>query len=437
MRIILHKPIEGVVELSKEQLEDINKTLKGKRPMSKSKYLLQFINDWINNVDKKRIVEETERDKINDDITDINNDLIQYITHFISKTTKVDKINDFFKKIFVWKEFPSNFCNLITFIKNYTFNISKVFPNIMATDFIQNGENSPLLNDIVHKYQGLSSNDLSSIKKVKNSYYQRFIKLNELINGDNDKLKSIIVLIMNRIQEDEYCNKIIELMNQTPIFSESRSKDCIFDNKTTKLLFSFYFLTIFSTYIEITYEVLEDVEENPSFKDNIKIFIIHLLINYMNMMDEDKKTNDFLYKNVFDKEFKFKEIEKGVMIERLQQMTNEARKADNNLKAHRLGIWGKGLSDKVFKYTAKVDIIDTAVLKKTKQVEEKMRQDELIRDVLMEQQNDDVEQYEDEHVVEDEDEVEHGDDDEYDLDDGNEYDEYDDGEEYNDRDRDE
>jgi hypothetical protein len=437
VRMILHEPMEGVRELTREQLEeDINQILKDKQPLTKSKYLLQFINHWINIVDKKSDIEDSERDKINDDITDIINELIQYINRFLSKTTKIDKtINDFFKKIFIWKDYSSNFCNSIIFIKNYIHNISKVFPNIMATDFLQNGENSPLLNDIVHKYQGLSSNDLSSIKKVNNAYYQRFIKLNELINGDNDKVKSIIVLIMNRMQEDEYCNKIIELMNQTPIFSESNSKDCIFDNKTTKLLFSFYFLTIFSTYIKITYEVLESVEENPSFKDNIKIFIIHLLINYMNMMDEDKKTNDFLYKNVFDKEFKFKEIEKGVMIERLQQMTNEARKADNNLKAHRLGIWGKGLSDKVFKYTAKVDIIDTAVLKKTKQVEEKIRHDELIRDVLMEQQNDDVEQYEDDSVVEDE--VEHGDDDESDLDDGNEYDEYDDGEEYNDRDRDE
>ena len=121
------------------------------------------------------------------------------------------------------------------------------------------------------------------------------------------------------------------------------------------------------------------------------------------------------------------------MIERLQQMTNEARKADNSLKAHRLGIWGKGLSDKVFKYTEKMDVIDTAVLKKTKQVEERMRQEELIRDVLINEQNDEPD-YEPEKI---DDDVEHGDDDEDNLDDGNEYDEYDEGEEYNDRDRDE
>jgi hypothetical protein len=434
MRMLLHKPLEGVAELSKEKMEDINKTLKDKRPITKSKYLLQFINEWINSVDKKGIIEETERDKINDDITDINNDLIQYITRFLSKTTKVDKINEFFKKIFVWKEFPSNFCNLITFIKNYTFNISKVFPNILATQFLLNGENSSLLNDIVHKYQGLSTNDLTSIRKVNNDYYQRLIKLNELINLEDDKQKPMIILILNRIQDDDYCKRIIELMNQTPIFSEMN--DRIFDNRTTKLLFSFYFLTIFSTYIEITYQILESLEESPSFKDNIKIFMIHLLINYMNMMNDDKKTNDFLYKNIFDNEFKFKEVEKGVMIERLQQMTNEARKADNNLKAHRLGIWGKGLSDKVFKYTAKVDIIDTAVLKKTKQVEEKIRQDDLIRDIILEQ---DQEEQEQEPYVQEgnDDDVEHGDEDEYDLDDGNEYDEYDEGEEFNDRDRDE
>ena len=431
MRILLHKPIDSVRELTPIQLEDINKTLERESPISKSKYLLQFINNWINNTDKKSKIEESDRDKINDDITDIINELIKYINNFLSKITRIDKtIHDFFKKIFEWKEYPSNFCNLITFIKNYTTNISKVFPNIMANHFLQNGDNTSLLNDIIHKYQGLSTNDLTSIKKVNNTYYQRFIKLNELINVDDDKKKPIIILILNKIQEDNYCNMIIDLMNQTPIFSETNR---IFDNKTTTLLFSFYFLTIFSTYIEITYQVLETIEENPSFKDNIKIFIIHLLIVYMNMMDEDKKTLNFVYKNIFDNEFKFKEVEKGVMIERLQQMTNEARKADNSLKAHRLGIWGKGLSDKVFKYTEKMDVIDTAVLKKTKQVEERMRQEELIRDVLINEQNDEPD-YEPEKI---DDDVEHGDDDEDNLDDGNEYDEYDEGEEYNDRDRDE
>jgi hypothetical protein len=435
MRRLLHKPIDSVRELTPPQLEDINKTLERESPISKSKYLLQFINHWINNADKKRKIEESDRDKINDDITDIIKELIQYINNFLSKITRIDKtIHEFFKKIFEWKEYPSNFCNLITFIKNYTNNISKVFPNIMANHFLKNGDNTSLLNDIIHKYQGLSTNDLTSIKKVNNTYYQRFIKLNELINVDDDKKKPIIILILNTIQEDNYCNTIIDLMNQTPIFSENNR---MFDNKTTTLLFSFYFLTIFSTYIEITYQVLETIEENPSFKDNIKIFIIHLLIVYMNMMDEDKKTLNFLYKNIFDNEFKFKEVEKGVMIERLQQMTNEARKADNSLKAHRLGIWGKGLSDKVFKYTEKIDVIDTAVLKKTKQVEERMRQEELIRDVLINEQNDDpdYQQVYQQDIIDDD--VEHGDEDEDNLDDGNEYDEFDEGEEYNDRDRDE
>ena len=305
----------------------------------------------------------------------------------------------------------------------------------MANNFLQNGDNTPLLNDIIHKYQGLSTNDLTSIKKVNNTYYQRLINLNELINADDDKQKPIIIQILNRIQDNDYCQKIISLMNQTPIFSEFNNR--IFDNKTTTLLFSFYFLTIFSTYIEITYQVLDTLDEPPKFKDNIKIFIIHLLIVYINMMDEDKKTLNILYKNVFDNEFKLKEIEKGVMIERLQQMTNEARKADNNLKAHRLGIWGKGLSDKVFKYSENIDIIDTAVLKKTKQLEEKIRQEELISDILINEQNEEQlyeEQPYEEPINED---IEHGDDDENDLDDGNEYDEYDEGEEYNDRDRDE
>ena len=433
MRILLHTSIDDVRELNQSQLEDINKSLKSEPPISKSKYLLQFINNWINNADKKSVIQETDRDKINDDITDIINDLIEYINKFLFKITKADKtLNEFFKKIFVWKDYPSNFCNLITFIKNYTHNISKVFPNIMANNFLQNGDNTPLLNDIIHKYQGLSTNDLTSIKKVNNTYYQRLINLNQLINVDDDKQKPIIIQILNRIQEDDYCQRIINLMNQTPIFSQFNNR--IFDNKTTTLLFSFYFLTIFSTYIEITYQVLDTLEEPPRVKDNIKIFIIHLLIVYMNMMDEDKKTLNFLYKNVFDNEFKLKEVEKSVMIDRLQQMTNEARKADNSLKAHRLGIWGKGLSDKVFKYSENIDIIDTAVLKKTKQLEEKIRQEELISDVLINEQNEEHEPINEEPINED---IEHGDDDENDLDDGNEYDEYDEGEEYNDRDRDE
>jgi hypothetical protein len=431
MRMILPRHIHTVHELPHDKLEDdINKTLTNESPLLKSRYLLQFINHWINNVDKKSVVTKEDRDKINDDITHVNNELIKYIYQFLSKKTRLDKkIDDFFKTIFEWKKYPANFCNLITFIKNYTYNIAKVFPNILANNFLKNGIDSPLFNGIVHKYQGLSDKDLTSIKNETIQYYQRFISLNELINDEN---QGTIVLILNKIQENEFCNLIMDLMNQTPIFSESNKR--MFDNETTLSLFTFYYLTIFSTYIEVTFDVLETVDANPSFKQNIIIFMIHLFIHYMNMMNEDKVTLDISYREVFDKEFKFKEIEKGEMITRLQQMTNEARKADNSMKAHRLGIWGKGLSDKVFKYTKDYDVIDTTVLKKTKQAEEEMIQVELIRDILIEQEKEGEIQ---DDLNRDDDELEHGDDDEDDLNDGYEYDEYDEGEEYNDRDRDE
>ena len=103
------------------------------------------------------------------------------------------------------------------------------------------------------------------------------------------------------------------------------------------------------------------------------------------------------------------------------------------MKAHRLGIWGKGLSDKVFKYTKDYDLIDTTVLKKTKQVEQEMRDTELLKGILIENE----EPTTDQNSEIDDDEVEHGDADEDDLNDGYEYNEYDEGEEYNDRDRDE
>jgi hypothetical protein len=435
MRMILPRHIRTVQELPHDKLEDdINKTFISESPLLKSKYLLQFINHWINNVDKKSTVTKEDRDKINDDVSYINNELIKYIYKFLSKKTRLDKkIDDFFKTIFEWKKYPSNFCNLITFIKNYTYNIAKVFPNILANNFLKNGIDSPLFNGIVHKYQGLSDKDLTSIKNETIKYYQRFISLNELINDEN---QGTIILILNKIQENDFCNLIMDLMNQTPIFSESNKR--IFDNETTLSLFSFYYLTIFSTYIEITFEILETVDANPSFKQNIIIILIHLLINYMNMMNEDKITLNISYNDVFDKEFKFKEIEKSEMITRLQQMTNEARKADNNMKAHRLGIWGKGLSDKVFKYTKDYDVIDTTVLNKTKQAEEEMRQVEVIRDILIEQEKEDgdVQDLSNRENI-DEDELEHGDEDEDDFNDGYEYDEYDEGEEYNDRDRDE
>jgi hypothetical protein len=56
MRILLHTSIDDVRELNQSQLEDINKSLKSEPPISKSKYLLQFINNWINNADKKSVI---------------------------------------------------------------------------------------------------------------------------------------------------------------------------------------------------------------------------------------------------------------------------------------------------------------------------------------------------------------------------------------------
>ena len=423
--------ITDVHELPEKKLdEEIDKVLIKEHPLMKSKYLLQFLNHWINNVDKKTKVDKTERDKINDDILYVNEELIKYIHSFLTKKAKkIDKeINEFFDTIFDWKKSLFNFSNLITFIKNYTFKISKVFPNMLATNFLQNGIESPLFKGIVNKYQGLSERDINSIKDDTIKYYQRFFSLNELINDEN---KETIILILNKIQENDFCNQIIDLMNQTPIFSQIKER--IFDNEITLSLFSFYFLTIFSTYIEITLDFIEKIDVNPGIKQNIIVVIIQLLVTYMNLMNEDKISIDILYKDVFDKEFKFKEIEKSEMIHRLQQMTNEARKADNNMKAHRLGIWGKGLSDKVFKYTKDYDLIDTTVLKKTKQVEQEMRDTELLKGILIENE----EPTTDQNSEIDDDEVEHGDADEDDLNDGYEYNEYDEGEEYNDRDRDE
>ena len=163
----------------------------------------------------------------------------------------------------------------------------------------------------------------------------------------------------------------------------------IFDERTSKLLFEYYF---FRVLIQYTYlcdddnmivrevrkqQEVQDLfsveyldEANASFDINIstdntfetditilkgdkrelKNKVANLMIEFLLIMESHKDVVDISYDDVLDRVFKLKEKEKDIITDRLKVMTDEMRDADTILKVNKLGVWSKGLQKGLTSY---------------------------------------------------------------------------------------
>ena len=78
-------------------------------------------------------------------------------------------------------------------------------------------------------------------------------------------------------------------------------------------------------------------------KKGLKQMFSQLLINFFEILDNQKDIIDISYEEILDKVFKLKEKEKDMVTDRLKGMSDELRDADTILKINKLGVWSKGL----------------------------------------------------------------------------------------------
>ena len=331
--------------------------------------LKQKITEFINN-SSSRVLSTSKKQKTNR----IINDLLSW-TKLSSKTEqKKGKLINKELKTEVRDHntiSDSTTYNLINFIKNYSQNIIKTFPNII----INNVSNSPT-DIIVPTYTKLALGEIMRIKNLIGSYYERL----HIFYG-NVNLQNLLLLIQKK------CANLLILIENTPYMTDIKydgeTTYSIFNKTVSTLLFENYFLLILNTYITLSNDFKTlNPENNNNIKSNedelVSLNYLDDMINenineptpiqtgdliklkenteslidvFLNIMNDHKSISSLSYDLIMEYVFKERNKEKNKMTDILNIMTDDERSVNNIQKVHKLGMWGKGLKKGLTVYT--------------------------------------------------------------------------------------
>ena len=270
-----------------------------------------------------------------------------------------------------------NMYNIIEFFKTNTDNLVNIFPNIILNSVNYKNVSIP-------SYWGLSGNHNRDVATMIGEFYE------ELRAFYNDEA---LYNILKGIQRS--CKNLLLLSKHTTGFTSIKVNgellQPVYDERTSKYLFEYYFLRVLLNYIELadmdkmivteatkvldvddlfSVDFIEDVEsgkevslsksrflpqENILLRGNkvtLKQKVSKLLVGYIKIMSEYKKTINISYEQIQDKVFKIREREKDGVTDRLKFMTDEERNADTILKINKLGVWNKSLQKGLTTYVA-------------------------------------------------------------------------------------
>jgi hypothetical protein len=343
-------------DVTTQQVKDLNNYLIKEIDMMKSE-LLDFIN--------KNKGREVTRSKLNE------------VKHFINTISQWSSEKSQRNKNKIHNDATFSYIN---FLKSFIDNVVNVFPNIILNkvDYKEN---------FIPKYLGLSKNHENNVKKIISDFYDKLRVFYDVPTLNN---------ILQKIQRS--CADLVKLANNTPTFvtikmdvSSSRNSNKeqkelkpIFDERTSKFLYEYYFLKILNEYIDLSSQEnmivreiktkniidtqdifsVEYLEETNTVIDNtvdtdsriefdtnllsgdkkyLQQKVANLLIEFLRIMDSYKEVVDISYEKIQDKIFKLKGKEKDIITDRLKDMTDEDRDADTILKINKLGVWSKGL----------------------------------------------------------------------------------------------
>jgi hypothetical protein len=394
------------------------------------------------------------------EVKDLNNYLIKEIEimkmnllDFIDKNKgkdvtrrKLNEVKNFIETLSDWssekskrnydKIFNDSIYNFINFFKSFIDNFVNIFPNIILNkvDYKEN---------LIPKYLGLSKNHEKNIKNIISDYYEKlriFYDVPALTN------------VLHQIQRS--CENLIKLSVDTPTFvtikkgmingnnNHISELKPIFDERTSKFLYEYYFLKVLNEYIHLpnqenmlvrgvqykniidnqdifSVEYLEEtntiIDTNVVIdnrleidtnllsgdKKELKQKVANLLIEFLLIMDTYKEIVDISYEKVQDKIFKLKEKEKDIITDRLKGISDEERDADTMLKLNKLGVWSKGLQKGLTTYVKETYDEEQEFMEQMLQYERKAQKQK--RDITLDTGMDDfIEEIEREQEIENE-----------------------------------
>jgi hypothetical protein len=314
-----------------------------------------------------------------------NNSMRKDIIDFIKTKAKVTgpelrNITNFLNNLTIWsfdenkrneslKISDDGLYNYINFFKNFISLFSIVLPSMIMNQKLQSIEPP--------KYWGLSKIHMIEIKDMVQNFYKPIEKF-----YGNSTINNVLNVIKSK------CRAIYLLSINTPVLTSikiggEKEMYSVFDKRLVTQLYEYYFLSILTDYINLTKdpsmvtrmlntdnEDKEDdlfsadflIEQQLRFSESeqeyiegdvikLKQDIAKLLVSYLNIMMNSKRTIDVSYDDIEDRVFKLKEAEKYTFTDRLKDMTEEKRAVDTILKHNKLGpLYSLGLSKGIKEY---------------------------------------------------------------------------------------
>lgn len=240
--------------------------------------------------------------------------------------------------------------------------------------------------------------DIEKNKKTRSIFIDRFNDVYKMISSKKSPIKNIFMTDyidfenINKEEADYYTDILFNRTKEIMTLSNIKKNKIYYEDfhylLPNKIFISYQhreeiMKNIFNNNIkkgEIeTYNFPENNIENFEKLNSIKSFIIHnkilrlkiahivlhgilmefsidgySILQYLNDTKYNNNVNKILVNN-YSKITKTKEghkgLEKNLMTDKLEKMTVEYRKLDTELKQRKLGNWGKGLSDNMYKYS--------------------------------------------------------------------------------------
>ena len=307
------------------------------------------------------------------------------------------RLHTFLKDICVWKldqpmketglYYDTGLYTVTQFVQNAVQAMSKTYPNI-------------LLNDVgfykkVHKHWGFSERHNAILSQFINKYYEKLetfkqdAVINRLLMEVGRRLASLNLFLQNLPVHTEMVKDLGE--NGVRTFYH------LLDKNTTYMLFSYCFYSVLFEYINCTNEAdllradveevkrgrrtaikegsdiashlrgeetdtnedlveremeLNEVEVRIGNTEELKGRVAALLLSFLEIEEENKKTVDMSYDDIQQKVRRNKNIERQGIIDRLTKMSIEQRKVEDSLKKYRLEHWNVGQQKGLYEYDA-------------------------------------------------------------------------------------
>jgi hypothetical protein len=305
---------------------------------------------------------------------------------------RLESAKIFIRDFIIWEDDnDERMATMVKYTKNVIHEMAVIFPTMIQT-------NKPILKTIPPHWD-LSIFHKGDVGKFIEAYYTPIMKfmgddsINELLNQTVDSLK-ILMGFVNYIP-------VINSFQKTGIDEKGVKKQyafySVFDKETIYLLFRYLFNSVIYEYLQksndpsvIKVDVvnirnskrkninrnkdtteetkgvddftnisdqyndelarLNDIQIQMGNLENIKKKTVELLIDFLSIEEETKKSINKSYKTVSERVIRSKLDEKKTITDYFKNMSNDERKLEYTLKQLKMGRWNIGMQKGVFQY---------------------------------------------------------------------------------------